>query len=247
VRGARVSRVRLDRTLANLGYGSRSEIRALLAEGRVLVGGVPEKDGARIVRTCEVLLDGEALDRPNGIFALLHKPAGCACSHDPREAPLIYDLLPARWRKRNPKVGSVGRLDRDAAGLIIITDRADLMHTLASPKHGMAKVYSVELAPTGPGLGTDLIPLFASGTLLLPAEGSERAPLREKPCLPAELVITGRYSARLTIREGRFHQVKRMFAACGYSVCALRREEFGPYTLDGLAPGDWRDAEAPLL
>lgn len=229
--------VRVDRLLANLGYGSRMEIRSALADGRVCVSGVPEKNGARKVCANEVTIDGEALDHIDGIFVILHKPAGYACSHDPREAPLIYDLLPARWMLRNPKPSSVGRLDRDTTGLIIITDNTRRIHELSSPKNALAKVYIAETDPAGPELDARLIPLFASGSLRI-TESTE-----EIICLPAELTITGKRSARLVLREGRYHQVKRMFAACGYHVCALHRESFGPYTLDGLNPGEWREHE----
>lgn len=225
---------RVDRVLANLGYGSRAEIRTALAGGRVCVCGVPETNGARKVCASEMTFDGEALDHIDGIFVILHKPAGCACSHDPREAPLIYDLLPARWMRRNPRPSSVGRLDRDTTGLIIITDDTRRIHELSSPKNALAKIYIVETDPAGPELDERLIPLFAGGVRITEAE-------KEISCLPAELTITGKRSARLVLREGRYHQVKRMFAACGYHVCALHRESFGAYTLDGLQPGEWRE------
>ena len=226
---------RLDRLLANLACGTRSTVRALLEEGRVTIGGRPEKNGARKVCAEDfdtILVDGEALDHPEGIFVLLHKPAGYACSHDPEEAPLIYDLLPARWKNRNPRPESIGRLDRDTTGIIIITDQLHLVHRLASPKHAVPKVYLADVDPAGPELDAGLIQLFAAGSICLDGE--------EKPCLPAELVITEKRSARLTLQEGRFHQVKRMFAACGYRVCALHRESFGEYTLEGLNSGEWR-------
>jgi 16S rRNA pseudouridine516 synthase len=222
--------------LANLGYGSRAEIRAALAEGRVSVGGVPEKNAARKVCARDVMLDGQTLDHPDGICIILHKPAGYACSHDPREAPLIYDLLPPRWMRRSPKLSSVGRLDRDTTGLIIITDNTELIHDLTSPKRAIPKVYIIETDPAGAELDERLIPLFASGSLRITEKDTE------EPCLPAELTITGKRSAHLVLYEGRYHQVKRMFAACGYHVCALHRESLGSWTLEGLEPGTYTDA-----
>jgi 16S rRNA pseudouridine516 synthase len=234
-------------------------IRASLADGRVSVSGMTETSGARRVgaqETGTVLFDGQALDHTDGIFVLMHKPAGYACSHDPREAPLIYELLPERWMLRNPRPSSVGRLDRDATGLIIITDQTRLIHSLASPQAAIQKIYIVELDPAGQELDPSLIPLFASGTLRLKpwalspepdqkaAHAQKAQPEEEKPCLPAELSIIAPRNARLILREGRYHQVKRMFAACGYRVCALHRESFGPYTLDGLLPGAWRESSA---
>jgi 16S rRNA pseudouridine516 synthase len=238
--------MRLDRILANLGYGSRRAVRALLDEGRIRVCGTPEKNGAVKVSAGEVTLDGEPLDHSAGIFIALHKPAGYACSHDPREAPLMYDLLPARWMRRNPPISSIGRLDRDTTGILLITDQTHLTHALASPAAALEKVYLAELDPDGPELDPGapmqgypgIVSLFASGTLRLAASEA-------KPCLPAELTLTGKRSARLVLREGRFHQVKRMFAACGYRVTSLHRESFGHYALDGLQPGDWRDEAIP--
>ena len=232
--------IRLDRLLANLGYATRAAARALLEEGRVYINGAPEKNGARTIPAQDfdtIRVDGEALDHPDGIFVLLHKPAGYACSHNPKEAPLVYDLLPARWMRRNPQPESIGRLDRDTTGLLLITDRLDLVHRLASPKHALEKVYLAEVEKTGPELDASLTALFAGGSIRLDGE--------DKPCLPARLVITGKRQARLTLHEGRFHQVKRMFAACGYKVCALHRESFGPYTLEGLEEGQYKTQTPP--
>lgn len=225
---------RLDQLLASSGLGSRSEVKELIQHRRVTVAGVIERNPATKAAPAEVLVDGAPLEFPDGLFVLFHKPAGCVCSHDTREGQRIYDLLPPRWLARNPAVTSVGRLDRDTTGLLLLTDDTALVHRLTSPKHHVDKVYEATLdrAP-GPGL----IEAFASGTLLLEEE--------EKPCAPARLVLRGGAEVELTLTEGRFHQVKRMFAHFGYEVQRLHRSRFGEYTLGDLPPGQWREVRPP--
>lgn len=225
---------RLDQLLASSGLGSRSEVKELIQHRRVTVAGVIERNPATKAAPADVLVDGAPLEFPDGLFVLFHKSAGCVCSHDTREGQRIYDLLPPRWLARNPAVTSVGRLDRDTTGLLLLTDDTALVHRLTSPKHHVDKVYQATLdrAPE-PGL----IEAFASGTLLLEDE--------EKPCAPARLVLRGGAEVELTLTEGRFHQVKRMFAHFGYEVRHLHRSRFGEYTLGDLPPGQWREVRPP--
>lgn len=225
---------RLDQILASLGYGSRKEVREFIAKRRVTVGGVVERDAAAKTTPAAVRLDDLPLEFPDGLFVLFHKPAGCVCSHDTREGQRVYDLLPPRWLARNPAATSVGRLDRDTTGLLLVTDDTALVHRLTSPKHHVDKVYEATLdrAPEA-----HLIEEFARGTLLLEDE--------EKPCAPAQLVLRGGAEIELTLTEGRFHQVKRMFAHFGYSVQRLHRSRFGEFTLGDLAPGQWREVPRP--
>jgi len=230
--------LRLDRILSNLGYATRSTARALLSSGRVSIQGKPATNGACKARPEEVLLDGQPLDHPAGIFIMLHKPAGYVCSHEAGEGALIYDLLPDHWRRRTPVPTSIGRLDKDTTGIVLVTDMMPLVHQLASPKHDIEKLYHVSLDPVGPALEDRLVEKFAAGTLRLD-------PKDEKPCLPARLVLTGIHTADLTLSEGRFHQVKRMFAACGYTVVALHRSRFGAYDLGDIPEGQWRDCPLP--
>ncbi|HVS51590.1 MAG TPA: pseudouridine synthase [Opitutaceae bacterium] len=224
---------RIDQLLANLGYCSRREARAWLAKDRVVVRGEPAENSAQKVLPAEVRVDGEPLDHPDGLLLLLHKPLGLVCSHDGREGPSVYALLPERWRRRNPPVTSVGRLDKDTSGLLLLTDQSPLVHQLTSPKHKVPKVYR---ATVDRDLPEELVARFADGTLRLEGE--------EKPCAPAELKLLTPRAAELTLTEGRYHQVRRMFAACGATVVALERTHFGTLALDGLAPGEWR--ELPL-
>jgi 16S rRNA pseudouridine516 synthase len=221
---------RLDQILANLGYCSRREARGWIADGRVTVGGEIAVDFGRKADPALVRVDGEPLDHPDGLLLLLHKPVGLVCSHDHREGPTIYDLLSDRWRRRNPPVTSIGRLDKDTSGLLLLTDESALVHRLTSPKHKVPKVYRVEVDRDLPA---GLVPLFASGTLVLEGE--------DAPCAPAVLKITGPREAEVTLTEGRYHQVRRMFASQGCEVVKLQRTQFGHLTLGDLPAGQWRE------
>ena len=140
--------------------------------------------------------------------------------------------MPDQWLRRNPAVTSVGRLDKDTSGLLLVTDIGPLVHRYTSPKAEIEKTY---LAEVDRDLEASLIETFAKGDLMLRSE--------EKPCLPAKLEILAPRTARLTITEGRYHQVRRMFASQGWHVEKLHRERFGDYTLDDLAEGEWRMVE----
>ena len=221
---------RLDQLLANLGYCSRREARAWIQAGRVTVRGQMVDDFGAKADPAEVRIDGEPLDHPEGLLLLLHKPAGLVCSHEEREGPNVYGLLPARWRERNPPVTSIGRLDKDTSGLLLLTDQSELVHRLTSPRHKVPKVYRASVAQD---LRPELIPLFAGGTLQLKDETA--------PCAPAELKIISPREAELTLTEGRYHQVRRMFASQGCEVLALHRARFGHLDLGDLPAGQWRE------
>jgi 16S rRNA pseudouridine516 synthase len=223
--------MRADRLLANLGYGSRAEVQRLIRSGRVTCDGNVMHDPAASVLAAGVLLDGEPLDHPDGLLVLLHKPAGYVCSHNSSEGPTVFELLPPQWLLRNPRVEAVGRLDKDTTGLLVLTDDHDLLHRLTSPKHHVEKVYEVTVDTD---LQPGLVEVFASGALMLRSE--------DNPCLPATVVLTGTRTATVTITEGRYHQVKRMFAAAGAGhVIELHRVRFGEWSLGQLTEGNWRE------
>lgn len=197
--------------------------------GRITVRGQVVKAADEKFLPEEVLVDGEPLESPEGILVLFHKPVGCVCSHDDREGQRVFDLLPARWLKRNPPVTTVGRLDKDATGALIITDQGELVHRWTSPKHHVPKLYEVTVDRD---LDPKLIALFASGELRLEEE--------PKPCLPAKLEIVSAREARLELMEGKYHQVKLMFASQGCTVTRLHRSRFGEFELGDLPVGQWR-------
>jgi 16S rRNA pseudouridine516 synthase len=224
--------MKLLRYIANLGYGSRKQVLALFREGRITdrAGEVLYADDVldHGIDHDAVWVDGEALDPPPGLVLMLHKPVGVTCStRDPGR--MVYDLLPARFRLRRPALSSVGRLDRGTSGLLLLTDDGHLLHRVISPKSGLPKVYEATLSQP---LRGDESALFASGTLLLDSETT--------PLLPAGLQAISPTRARLTLHEGRYHQVRRMFAAVGNHVVALHRSRVGGLSLDALVEGDWR-------
>lgn len=230
--GGRVRR--LDQLLARCGYGSRREVSAWVRGGRVTWRGEVVADPGAHVDPADLRVDGEPVEAPEGLLAMLHKPAGLVCSHDGREGPSIYDLLPGRWGRRNPPVASVGRLDKETTGLVLVTDLGDLIHRWTSPRRHVEKVYEVEVEGTPPA---DLAARFDSGEFRLRGE--------ERPCLPARLEWTGPGQGRLYLREGRYHQVRRMFAEVGLTVVRLHRPRFGPYELGDLPVGAWRRLPLP--
>jgi len=220
---------RLDQLLSSLGYCSRREAMAFVKEGRVKLGGVVVKRSDQRVDAALITVDDLPLEAPDGLLAMLHKPVGYACTHSADEGPNIYELLPSHWPDRNPVVTSVGRLDKDTSGLLLVSDIGSLVHRYTSPKSEIEKTYFVEVdKPLDPAL----MEVFAKGDLMLRGE--------EKPCLPAKLEVVSDLNARLTITEGRYHQVRRMFASQGWHVEKLHRERFGPYELGDLAEGEWR-------
>lgn len=212
--------VRLDRLLANLGYGSRREVGLLARAGLVVLDGVPVTDvGQRVPAgpdlPVRLWIDGEPLDPPPALTLMLNKPLGVTCSH--KEAgPLVYGLLPERWRRRDPALSTIGRLDKETSGLLLLTDDGALLHRVISPKSNVAKRYQVTLDRPLKG---DEAAIFASGTLMLEGE--------EKPLLPVPLEVHDATHATVTLHEGRYHQVRRMFAAVGNHVLSLHRDRIG--------------------
>lgn len=229
--------MKLPGYLGRLGYGSRREVIALLEAGRVT-----DADGSPLERRSEVdhdriRIDGEPLDPPPGLVLALHKPAGHVCST--RDAGLrAYDLLPPRFLLRRPLVSCIGRLDRDTTGLLLFSDDGQLQHRILSPRSGVSKVYEAVLAEP---LRGEEAALFASGRLQLRSD--------PKPLAPAQLQVLEPKRARLTLHEGRYHQVKRMFAATGNRVLELERIAIGQLRLQdlGLALGQWRLLQAEEL
>jgi 16S rRNA pseudouridine516 synthase len=225
-------KVRLDKLLANLGYGSRRDIALLARLGRIRLGNsVLREADAKIglEEAAALAVDREPVDPLPGLVVMMHKPVGVTCSH--KEAgPLVFSLLPERWRRREPAISTVGRLDKDTSGLLLLTDDGALLHRIISPRREIPKSYRATLARDLSGAEADI---FASGGLMLDGE--------DKPLQPARLDVRGPREAILTIVEGRYHQVRRMFAAVGNHVETLHRARIGALSLPPeLAPGDWR-------
>jgi len=220
--------MKLVKRLANLGYGSRKEVQWMFREGRIT-----DADGEVLYADDQVAheairVDGELLDPPQGLLLMLHKPVGYTCStKDPGR--IVYDLLPPRFRLRAPLLSTVGRLDRETSGLLLMTDDGALLHRIVSPKSHLSKRYDATLAND---LRGDEADVFASGTLMLESE--------DTPLVPAMLEVRDPRHASVLLTEGRYHQVRRMFAAVGNHVDALHRSAIGGLTLGDLPVGEWR-------
>jgi len=221
--------MKLVKLLANLGYGSRKEAQRFIRSGavtddtgRVLgEGEVPPHDRIRF--------RGEPLDPPFPLTIMLNKPDGYTCSADDPGAT-VYDLLPERFAHRNPGLNPIGRLDKDTTGLLLLTDDGKLLHKIIHPKSGCLKVYHATLDRPLEGHEGEL---FGSGTLMLNSE--------TKPLLPAGFEALAEKEALITLHEGRYHQVRRMFAAAGNHVIDLKRISIGGLRLpDDLEEGEWR-------
>jgi len=225
---------RVDKLLGSMGYGSRTEMARLGKAGGIVLDGVDLTDVSKRIAvtpdlTTRMEIDGAPLDPPPGVVLVLNKPLGMTCSHK-EDGALVYDVLPGRWRRRDPAISTIGRLDKATTGLLLLSDDGDLIHRVISPRRHVAKVYRATLARPLDGTEGDL---FAAGGLVLEGE--------DKPLAPAALEVLGPMEARLTVTEGRYHMVRRMFAAAGNHVEALHRERIGALGLpDDLAPGDWR-------
>lgn len=220
--------MKLVKLIANLGYGSRKDVTQLFRSGRITDADGEVLYADDVVAYETIRVDDEPLDPPPGLVLMMNKPLGVTCSRkDPGR--VVYDLLPPRYNVRSPVLSSVGRLDRDTSGLLLFTDDGALLHRIISPKAQVTKVYEATLAQD---LRGDEGALFASGTLMLETE--------KEPLAPAVLDVLGPRHARLTVTEGRYHQVRRMFAAVGNHVETLQRISVGGLRLGALPLGEWR-------
>lgn len=225
---------RVDKLLSSMGYGSRSEMARMAKAGGIVLDQVDLLDVTQRIHITPDLptrleIDGAALDPIAGLVILLNKPLGMTCSHK-EGGSLVYDVLPPRWRRRDPAISTIGRLDKETSGLLLMTDDGDLLHRVISPKRHVTKTYRAKLAR--PLNGTEGA-LFSSGQFMLDGE--------EKPLAPAQLEVISDHEALLQVTEGRYHQVRRMFAATGNHVTALHRERLGGLTLpQDMALGQWR-------
>lgn len=220
--------MRLDRAVAMAGL-TRSEARKAVAAGRVTVEGVRASDPGMAVSPEAVALDGAPIEAPGGVHLMVNKPAGVLTATEDRRLPTVMDLLPPAIRRRKP--GPVGRLDRDVTGLVLMTTDGQLAHRLMSPRWKAEKVYRARCE--GRLTGAD-VARFAEGIAL-----------SDFTARPAALAILGAGEAsslaEVTLTEGKFHEVKRMFAAVGHPLTELSRIRIGPVPLDDALPeGGWR-------
>lgn len=218
---------RLDKLLAGTGRWSRREVKELVKQGRVTVDGVTAiRADEKYSLQSEVMVDDESVCLERNVYLLMNKPAGVLSATVDSNQSTVLDLLPAHLRRIG--LAPVGRLDKDTEGLLLLTNDGELAHRLLSPRHHVDKVYEAQIEGTVSG---EDIEAFAAGLVL--EDGLA--------CLPARLESLGTGRCRVTLQEGKFHQVKRMLAQRGKPVTYLRRISMGPLILDPeLVPGQWR-------
>ncbi len=223
--------MRLDKFVCDCTGLTRSQAGKLIRQGEIQLNGTVCKQPAQQIKDTDlVLLDDEPLQLTGPRYILLHKPAGYVCSTDDPDHNTVFVLLD---EPNSDKLHTVGRLDLDTTGLLLITDDGQWSHKISSPKHECAKTYRAWLADP---VEDSAIVQFAEGVMLR----GEKTPTK-----PAQLEIISPTECLLTIHEGRYHQVKRMFAALGNKVVQLHRERVGPLTLDTiLAEGEYRHLTA---
>jgi 16S rRNA pseudouridine516 synthase len=222
---------RLDRLLSHAAGLTRSAARQLIRAGRVAIGDAVARDpAAQVDATASLRLAGRAIARPVPRYLMLHKPVGCVCATSDGLHPTVLDLLPAGERAG---LHAAGRLDLDVTGLVLLTDDGAWSHRVTAPRRKCPKTYRAELAEP---IAEEALAALRRGVAL---RGEAR------PTRPATVVRLGPAQVQITVTEGRYHLVKRMFAAVGNRVTALYRERIGPVALDpALPPGGWRALSA---
>lgn len=219
---------RLDKLIASQGTLSRKDVRELTDRGRVTLNG-------QLCRRCDtkidpdsdlIMVDGERFVFQKFIYIMLHKPQGVVSATKDDSRQTVVDLVPSElWRRG---LFPAGRLDKDTTGMILITDDGELAHRILSPKNHIPKTYLVTVDQP---LRPELEALFAAGMTI---DGGEI-------CMPASFEILSECQARVVLRQGMYHQIKRMFAVAGYEVTALHRSQMGALKLDdSLSPGSCR-------
>ena len=226
--------MKLAQILFSQGFGARRECEGLIATGHVRIGGEVHDDPFEDLKPEGLVFSvrGEAWAYHEKALLMMHKPAGVECSQKPKHHMSVYSLLPAPLRKRD--VQSIGRLDEDTTGLLLFTDDGALIHRFTSPKKHVPKVYEVTCKhPVTP----DQVQRLLDGVKLVDDPATVAA---------AACEATGETTLRLTLTEGKYHQVKRMLAAVGNRVEGLHRSAFGKLVLPAdLAPGQWRWLPGP--
>jgi 16S rRNA pseudouridine516 synthase len=234
---------RLDKVLANNGFGTRKDVRRLVRSGAVTVNGEVQLDfDSHVNIQCDVIaVDGETVAVRRHVYLMMNKAAGTVCSLKGGAHDTVYDQLPAAYRGKflGGEISAVGRLDVDTEGLLILTTDGVLNHQLTSPRQRVAKVYRVQLRDGVDEAGRSRYAGQLAAGMHIPPEGD--AP--EADCLPAELAWGGDdRSCDLTVYEGKYHEVKRLFAALGNEVVHLKRIAVGTLSLDAsLVPGECRE------
>ena len=240
--GQMKEQIRLDRLLANSGYGSRSDVKAMIHAGEVTVNGVPAERVDIHVHLSKdrIEVDGHILKVAIHLYYMMNKPAGYVCSSKGGVHPTVFDLLEDedKGKRLGGELGIVGRLDLDTEGLLILTTDGDLNHRLTSPKHHVPKTYFVQLEKTVLGAEQKQYAEAVASGVEIPPEDHEPGAV----CRGGRLEWKSGDSCQLTIYEGLYHEVKRIFAALGNRVTYLKRISMNNLPLDpALEPGEYRE------
>uniref|UniRef100_A0A6B2LC90 Uncharacterized protein n=1 Tax=Arcella intermedia TaxID=1963864 RepID=A0A6B2LC90_9EUKA len=226
----------MDRILSNMGFCTRSKVRSFIDKNHVLVNNQKMK-ASEYVFPEDITINGTPISFPYPLYIVLHKPRGYVCSakREQKDGKIVYDLLPETWIQRRPSLACAGRLDKWASGLVVMTQDGDCNFNITSPKKKsgvLGKVYELELQNPLTG---DEPKLFSSGQLQLKSE--------QKPCRPAKFEIIDKEAklVRITLYEGKYHQLRRMLAATGNRAVSIKRVATGPLLLGGLPVGHWRE------
>ena len=219
---------RLDKFLCDSGVGTRSQVKAILKTGRVRLDGQAVKDGSLKFdpETAVITLDGEVLGGKRRVVLMLNKPAGYVTATEDKNDATVMELLPVEYKHLDLK--PVGRLDKATEGLLLFTNDGDLLHRLITPKKEVPKVYYARHEGTATA---EDVEAFAAGLIL--RDGLQ--------CLPAKLEPLGEGESRITVCEGKYHQVRRMMASRNMTVIYLERQQEGPLTLGELPRGKTRE------
>lgn len=223
---------RLDKAVSNRTGYTRKEVHTLAARGLILVNGAPVRDCSRkVTEQDQITADGTSLEMARFSYLMLNKPKGVVCATEDAALPTVLDLVPEPFRRKG--LFPAGRLDKDTEGFVLVTNDGALAHRILSPKSHVPKTYSATLDKPFPArLSRD----FAQGVILPP----ERPREGEKPlhCLPALARLAGEdpHVVQVVLRQGMYHQVRRMFAAYGLEVIRLVREKIGGLPLDPALP-----------
>lgn len=239
---------RLDKILSTHGFGSRKDVHSLLAQKRVSVNGEMTRSGDMHVslESDKIAVDGEPIQIQTHAYFMMNKPAGYVCSKKDGAQPSVFNLISDddMHRYLGGELSLIGRLDADTEGLLIFTTDGQLNHTLTSPKKKVPKVYLVRLRDFVDEADQKIYAKKLGGGIHIPADGKEP----EDDCLPAEIEWLEKKddgtscTCRLTLHEGKYHEVKRMFLALGNEVIYLKRLSMGPFTLDeSLKPGEYKE------
>jgi len=222
-----MKKIRIDKQLSTLGYGSRKDVEKLINLKLIRENNKTLINPSTIVCPNSVYLNNEKIKYLYPIKIAINKPTGFTCSRYGEDS--IFNLLPEIWLKRRPKVNTVGRLDKDSSGLLIVTDDGEFLHRIISPINKVPKVYIVKLLNE---LSGDEKDIFEAGTMIISKD--------KKPCKPIKFIKIDNRTVELTLFEGKYHQIKKMFLKLKNKVIELERIKVGNLQLNKMRIGSWK-------